>query len=83
MEYVDGVNLRQMLQTGNLSPGEALGIVPQVCDALQYAHEEGIVHRDIKPENILIDRAGPREDRRLRPGQDPQRGSPTPSAATR
>src|SRR3954463_9878506 len=58
MEYVDGVNLRRMLQSGNLSAGEALGIVPQVCDALQYAHEEGIVHRDIKPENILIDRRG-------------------------
>jgi serine/threonine protein kinase len=58
MEYVDGVNLRRMLQSGNLSPGEALGIVPQVCDALQYAHEEGIVHRDIKPENILLDRRG-------------------------
>ena len=58
MEYVDGVNLRRMLQSGNLSPGEALGIVPQICDALQYAHEEGIVHRDIKPENILLDRRG-------------------------
>jgi hypothetical protein len=58
MEFVDGANLRQMLAGGQLSPHEALAIVPQICDALQYAHEEGVVHRDIKPENILIDRKG-------------------------
>jgi hypothetical protein len=58
MEFVDGLNLRQILQAGRLAPAQALGIVPQVCDALQYAHEEGIVHRDIKPENILVDRRG-------------------------
>ena len=58
MEFVDGINLRQAIQTGELSPEEALSIVPQVCDALQYAHEEGIVHRDIKPENVLLDQKG-------------------------
>jgi len=58
MEFVDGVNLRQLLETGRLSPREALAIVPQICDALQYAHDQGIVHRDIKPENILLDRQG-------------------------
>lgn len=58
MEFVDGVNLRQALRTGGIASKEALAIVPQVCDALQYAHDEGIVHRDIKPENILIDKKG-------------------------
>jgi tRNA A-37 threonylcarbamoyl transferase component Bud32 len=58
MEFVDGVNLRQLLECGRLQPEQALQIVPQICEALQYAHEEGIVHRDIKPENILLDRRG-------------------------
>ncbi len=58
MELVDGVNLRQLLDAGRVSPREALAIVPQICDALQFAHDHGIVHRDIKPENILLDRLG-------------------------
>src|SRR5262245_53070183 len=58
MEFVDGVNLRQAMQAGRFSPGEALSIVPRICEALQYAHEQGILHRDIKPENILLDARG-------------------------
>src|SRR6266487_4722615 len=58
MEFVDGPNLRQLEQAGRLSPREALQIVPQICEALQFAHDEGIVHRDIKPENILLDKKG-------------------------
>jgi serine/threonine protein kinase len=58
MEYVDGANLRQMERSGKLTAAQALAIVPKICDALQYAHEEGIVHRDIKPENILVDKRG-------------------------
>lgn len=58
MEYVDGVNLGQLMRSSRVSPREALAIVPQICDALQYAHDQGIVHRDIKPENILLDRRG-------------------------
>jgi serine/threonine protein kinase len=58
MEFVDGLNLRQLLQTGKMPPAQALAIVPKICEALQYAHTEGIVHRDIKPENILLDKSG-------------------------
>jgi hypothetical protein len=58
MEFVDGVDLRHLLQERRLMPDEALQIVPQLCEALQYAHEQGVVHRDIKPENILLDKRG-------------------------
>ncbi len=58
MEFVDGVSLGQLMRGGRVSPREALAIVPQICDALQYAHDQGLVHRDIKPENILLDRRG-------------------------
>ncbi len=58
MEYVDGLTLRQLLHNRKLSPPEALAIVPKICEALQYAHAQGIVHRDIKPENILMDKEG-------------------------
>jgi serine/threonine protein kinase len=58
MEYVDGPNLRELERGGKLSPREAMQIIPQICEALQFAHDEGIVHRDIKPENILLDKKG-------------------------
>jgi len=58
MEFVDGTDLRHVLQTGELTSEQALAIVPQVCEALHYAHKKGIVHRDIKPENILLDKEG-------------------------
>lgn len=58
MEFVDGTNLRHLERNGELSPQEALTIVPQICGALQYAHDNGVVHRDIKPENILISKEG-------------------------
>jgi predicted Ser/Thr protein kinase len=58
MEYVDGVNLRQAMRAGKFSPTQALALVPQVCSALQFAHNAGVMHRDIKPENILLDAQG-------------------------
>lgn len=58
MEFVDGVNLRQAMRAGRFAPNQALALVPKICEALQFAHEEGILHRDIKPENILLDTKG-------------------------
>jgi tRNA A-37 threonylcarbamoyl transferase component Bud32 len=58
MEFVDGTDLRRVMLAGELGPSQAVAIVPQICEALHYAHIKGIVHRDIKPENILLDKDG-------------------------
>jgi len=58
MELVEGGPLRARLRAGPLPQAEALGLLVQMCDAVQYAHEEGVVHRDLKPENVLLDRRG-------------------------
>jgi serine/threonine protein kinase len=58
MEYVDGPNLREIERANKLSTREALQIIPQICEALQFAHDEGVVHRDVKPENVLLDKKG-------------------------
>ncbi|MCH8020420.1 protein kinase, partial [candidate division KSB1 bacterium] len=55
MEYLDGEDLRVRLERqGKIKLNSALNIFGQICDALDYAHRNGIVHRDIKPSNILI-----------------------------
>ncbi len=54
MELVEGVNLREAIIAGTITPEQAIVVVPKICEALQFAHDLGIVHRDIKPENILI-----------------------------
>jgi serine/threonine-protein kinase len=58
MEFVDGSTLRDVVSSGQLSPQHSLAIVPHLCDALQFAHDKGVIHRDIKPENILIAKDG-------------------------
>lgn len=58
MEYIEGPTLRQVVANRTTEPKQALEIVRQVCDALQFAHDKGVVHRDVKPENILLDAQG-------------------------
>jgi len=58
MEYIEGTTLREAMTARSVDPVAALRIVPQICDALAYAHDNGIVHRDIKPENILLGLGG-------------------------
>jgi eukaryotic-like serine/threonine-protein kinase len=57
MPYIEGESLRERLRHEHQLPiDEALGIAREVADALDCAHDAGIVHRDIKPENILLTR---------------------------
>src|SRR6266516_744773 len=57
MEYVEGESLRQrLIRLGPLPVEDAVRIAAEVGDALQYAHENGVIHRDVKPENILLSR---------------------------
>jgi predicted Ser/Thr protein kinase len=58
MEFISGMDLNHLLKRAPPEPRQILKIIKQVCEALQFAHERGIVHRDIKPANILIDERG-------------------------
>ncbi|MGH3499086.1 MAG: serine/threonine-protein kinase [Nocardioidaceae bacterium] len=54
LEYVEGDTLSGLLTGGPLPPKRAVGLVAQAADALQVAHDKGIVHRDVKPSNLLV-----------------------------
>ena len=54
MELVEGRSLQQAIAAGGLTEDRALEVVADVCSALSYAHERGLIHRDIKPGNILL-----------------------------
>ena len=58
MEYVDGTDLQRILCGPGLESGQALELIGQICEALHYAHRQGVVHRDIKPANILVTQDG-------------------------
>ena len=55
MEYIEGIELGLLIhRQGPLAPVRALRIAEQMCEALQAAHDAGVIHRDLKPENILL-----------------------------
>jgi len=58
MELVDGTDLMDVIRSKQMTQEMALTLLPQICDALQFAHDHGIVHRDIKPNNIMLTRDG-------------------------
>ncbi len=60
MEYIEGRKLKDRVAPyqaphRSFPPGDALALIRQVCQALDYAHKRGVIHRDVKPANIIID----------------------------
>jgi serine/threonine protein kinase len=53
MRYVEGRDLKQRLQHGNMDPADATAVLAQVASALDAAHAPNLVHRDVKPSNVL------------------------------
>lgn len=58
MRFIEGDTLKARLQAGPLSTAQVVDILRPVCQALAYAHDQGVLHRDIKPSNILLTAQG-------------------------
>ena len=58
MDLVSGPNLAQLTRAGSLEPRRAAELTPQIANAVQHAHSQGILHRDLKPSNVMVDSEG-------------------------
>ncbi|HWV39639.1 MAG TPA: protein kinase [Vulgatibacter sp.] len=54
-EYIEGPDLKKyLMERGRLPPGDAFEVILQIADALEHAHQNGVIHRDLKPENVIV-----------------------------
>ena len=75
MELVEGETLQARIKKGPIPVDEALTIAKQIAEALEAAHEKGVIHRDLKPGNVMLTSDGQSEGPRLRIGEGIRRES--------
>ena len=58
MEFIHGLPLDEYARRHGLDLSARVGLLARVCDAVQHAHDQGVIHRDLKPANILVEETG-------------------------